>query len=165
METLRPYINLVQDVVLRKWVENELKTAPKTFWKIPASSSGKHHPDISNGVGGLVRHTRIVIDFALIFCRAYNIVDKENIDEIICACLLHDIDKPSHDHAEITFNNIMNDTASERIQRIANMIRYHMGRWTKNGKQVSEYTQQEWIIHLADMAATNKNIVDYRMEI
>jgi hypothetical protein len=34
-----------------------------------------------------------------------------------------------------------------------------MGRWTKvHFKSIDEYTKQEWIVHLADMVVTNKQI-------
>ena len=33
---------------------------PEYFWVVPASSSGKYHPEISLGDGGLVRHSIMV---------------------------------------------------------------------------------------------------------
>ena len=38
---------------------------PNYFWNIGASSSGKYHPKFSQGMGGLVRHTKAVV----LFCK------------------------------------------------------------------------------------------------
>ena len=35
------------------------------FWTMPASTSGKYHPAHSLGQGGLIRHTRAVVLFAV----------------------------------------------------------------------------------------------------
>ena len=58
-------INLIQSEDYRMFVKYYLDNyCPKYFWEIGASSSGKYHPKFSQGVGGLVRHTKAVVMFA-----------------------------------------------------------------------------------------------------
>ena len=60
---------------------------PKYFWEIGASSSGKYHPQFSQGEGGLVRHTKAVVMFAeeLLRMSSYMYMSDEHKDYIIMA--------------------------------------------------------------------------------
>jgi 23S rRNA maturation-related 3'-5' exoribonuclease YhaM len=107
-----------------------LLEAPKSFWTIGASSSAKHHPKQSNGEGGLIQYTKMLCSMAHILCRAYNIEGIPK-DEILAACILHDIHKPDYMHA-LSTHQWMRDKIKllkpEEVQmdsyvRIAEMIR------------------------------------------
>ena len=54
----RKELKLIQDKQIRQMTVEGLKKAPAYFWENPASSSGKHHQEWSRGRGGLVQHTR-----------------------------------------------------------------------------------------------------------
>ena len=58
-------LNLIVNEELRMAVKAYLEEeTPDYFWTDGASSSGKYHPSFSQGVGGLVRHTKAVVMFA-----------------------------------------------------------------------------------------------------
>lgn len=58
IEIFENELNLIKNVDLRKLVELSLQSAPDYFFTIPASSTGKYHPQYALGEGGLVRHTK-----------------------------------------------------------------------------------------------------------
>jgi len=64
---------------------------PDYFFTAPASSSGKYHPAISNGKGGLIRHTKLTVAVAEDLMQAFGIAEQDIKDCIIVACILHDI--------------------------------------------------------------------------
>ena len=58
-------IALIQNEDYRNFIKDYLDNyVPDYFWEIGASSSGKYHPQFSQGKGGLVRHTKAVVLFA-----------------------------------------------------------------------------------------------------
>jgi hypothetical protein len=155
-------INSIKNVHIRYWTAGILKQAPEKFWTITASSSGKHHPKWANEVGGLVRHTRLTCQFVDIMSRAYALPQHE-IDEIKSAAILHDLHKPDYNHPMLTWMWLQNK--QEGIEawhgNICSIIKYHMGQWTQKpyNKPITEFTKAEWIMHLADMAATNQKLI------
>jgi len=71
-----------------------LKDAPDYLDKIPASTSGKYHPDECCGEGGLVIHVKMACWYANLFFSAFKWgVDNIRTDIILSALLLHDIGK------------------------------------------------------------------------
>ena len=86
-------INLIQNEDYRMFVAYYLKHyCPEYFWEIGASSSGKYHPQFSQGKGGLVRHTKAVVMFAeeLLRMSSYMYMSEEYKDYVIMACIVHD---------------------------------------------------------------------------
>jgi hypothetical protein len=170
MQRLKQELHSIVDNDIRQMTENILKVAPETFWKISASSSGKYHPTQSNGEGGLIQHTKMICSMIPIFVRAYNLNQKEQ-DKLMSAAILHDVHKHSYTHAIDTWQWMLTSEISSKVceglnisredyAEIANMIKMHMGRWTKVPflKPIENYTKNEWIIHLADMVVTNQKI-------
>ena len=73
---------------------------PDYFWTCPASTSGKYHPKISLGKGGLVRHTKLAVWWGIELLRALeqspelSSVSVDTLqDEVIAALLMHDMIK------------------------------------------------------------------------
>ncbi len=168
-------IALIRNPPLRTLVSLALEAAPEYFWSAPASSTGKHHPLDSNGVGGLVRHTCKVVWFAVKFCDAHNLQS----DISIVAALLHDYTKfgfgpemetgknrPFYEnHASICADHLMetfaiSDELTEEWRAICQCIRTHMGRWGPE----PPVTAQQWIVHLADMAASEKHFIAVKFQ-
>ena len=58
-------LNYIKDDNLNAFAKELIANAEDYFFTVPASSSGKYHPQFSLGVGGLVRHTRCVAYFAM----------------------------------------------------------------------------------------------------
>jgi hypothetical protein len=177
MERLQQEIASIANEDLRKMVTKALELAPKEFFTIAASSSGNYHPAQSNGEGGLIQHTKMICSMVPIFCRAYSMKQWEQ-DEIMVAAIMHDFHKPSYFHAINTWQwmhyanikTLLQDECSiteETYDNIADMVKYHMGQWTNkpHTKPISTYTTQEWVLHLADMVVTNKQITfDFKRE-
>ena len=65
VEHFKNEINMIKDEDLRNVVYSYMAEAtPDYFWTDGASSSGKYHPQFSQGEGVLVRHTKAVVMFA-----------------------------------------------------------------------------------------------------
>jgi len=76
------------------------KLCPDYFWTCPCSTTGKYHPQVSLGVGGLVRHTKLAVWWGIELLRALgtspelkNIAPKQLQDEVVATLLLHDMIK------------------------------------------------------------------------
>lgn len=76
------------------------KLCPDYFWTVPCSTSDKYHPQVSLGVGGLIRHTKLAVWWGLELIRALgSSPDLKSIptvqlqDEVIATLLLHDLIK------------------------------------------------------------------------
>jgi hypothetical protein len=67
MKTLKLFeneIKLIQSEDYRAFMRYYLEdVTPDYFWEIGASSTVKFHPKFSQGIGGLVRHTKAVVMF------------------------------------------------------------------------------------------------------
>ena len=57
-------LSYIKNVTLRKIVAETLDKSPECIVEIPASSSGKYHPEYTIGVGGLVRHIKAAVGIA-----------------------------------------------------------------------------------------------------
>ena len=94
-EIFKNELNYIDDNVLRKFIVYCLENAPDYFYTVPASSSGKYHPTQDLGEGGLIRHTKAVVQVAMDLIRSeqFKIEGIDEKDDIISACILHDIIK------------------------------------------------------------------------
>lgn len=181
MNTKTLFINEVENI------ENEkLKNAclsmiddiPEYFWTVPASSSGKYHPNCDLGEGGLVRHSIMVCRIATDLCEAeiYGRRNQNYKDMAIVAALFHDVMKQgdgTSGHTEFIHPNLgatfvrehleVSDIDPIIVEIICDGIRSHMGRW-----RTSQYepevllrgpkTDFEMLIHTADYIASRKYI-------
>lgn len=176
MQRLQPELDLIVDQKIRDFTKHVLEKAPEYFWTVPSSSSGKYHPDQSNGNGGLVRHTKAVVYFAVKICDVYSAIGIEK-DCIISACILHDILKygevkksyttKNHDYEGAMFvKRIGEDFGLDQdsLFVIIDSIAWHMGRWTDMTGRIQkrsfpgEYTKPMLITHLADVISAQKNV-------
>ena len=41
-----------------------IELLPNYFFEVPASSTGKYHPEFALGDGGLIRHTKVAVRIA-----------------------------------------------------------------------------------------------------
>lgn len=99
-------------MIVREYLESDVK---EYFWKIPASTTGKHHPDIDLGEGGLVRHTKMCVRVCveLLELRMWKEVES---DCAIAAMIVHDTQKlgdcktkyTAHDHPIYAANAFRN---------------------------------------------------------
>ena len=154
----------IKDSEIRRLVEVALQKAPAHFWTKPSSSTGKYHPSDEQCSGGLVLHTRRVCQAAEILMKAYP--PPFHTDVIRAACILHDIARyglnevPSvhslREHPELgaQFIGTLNTDCSPILARyIQDGVRRHMGKWGRDKPQ----TIEDWLVHLADMIASQYN--------
>lgn len=153
------------------------KLTPDYFWTVPCSTSGKYHPQVSLGVGGLIRHVKLAVWWGVELSKALEM--EQYRDEMVATLLLHDLIKNGKGldsngyplergvtgtHG-VTLSALIGDDGYDSIMpdwkaRICNGIASHMGIWTteKQFRPCNEFTK---LIHLADYCASRK--VDDKM--
>ena len=156
------------------------KLTPDYFWTTSASTSGKWHPQISTGVGGLIRHTKLAVWWG------YNLSESMQMeqyhDEMIAALLLHDLIKggkgldsngrPLEKGVTGTHGVVLAEKLRDGLidgtlhlgfeyRKILGGIAVHMGRWTTaiyNTAIEEDVAEEKFLtlIHLADYCASRK---------
>lgn len=173
VEHFKKELALIIDEDLRQMVESYLtERVPDHFWTDGASSSGKYHPKFSQGVGGLVRHTKAVVMFAeeLLRMSSYAYMREEYKDYVFAACILHDtmkyglgeFDKNEYKNhaanAAYAFKMFAKECDYEVSEYLLNAIRAHMGQWSTNSDD-KPFTNLDRCVHLADYMAS-RNFID-----
>ncbi|MFH1682460.1 MAG: HD domain-containing protein [Candidatus Woesearchaeota archaeon] len=176
-EALLELTKLIEDKSIRKFVITCLGMTPAYFWKIPASSTGKYHPEISLGEGGLVRHTIKAVEYGTALCERNSIVGEDK-DKILAALFLHDAckagtkDQENHKHYRYHAHlpkQYFKEPAKNIPQvasEIFEMIDSHMGQWS-NYPSKPPRTRLQKLTHFADYLASRKNqpVEDWKEEI
>lgn len=170
-------LNLIEDETVKNWVIYQLDyTVPEYFYKVPASSTGKYHPQYALGEGGLVRHTRAAVGISkeLIELEMFGRL-KEYYSYIVAALILHDTFKHGLNYSKYAVANhpvvaskvYRQDTSGiltqEQIDTICKLIETHMGQWNtdwKTKQPVTEKptTQIQKFVHLCDYLASRKQL-------
>jgi len=150
-------LNSIHDKTIRDFVITCFdKLCPDYFWTCPCSTTGKYHPQVSLGVGGLVRHTKLAVWWGIELLKALgtspelkDISPNQLQDEVIATLLLHDMIKNGKglntqgrplEHGvtgthgvtlahKISSSKIYLDN-DDSYYRILYGIRAHMGIWT-----------------------------------
>ena len=173
-------IEQITNEKLRESVKKMTKDLPDYFWHEPASSSGKYHPSISLGDGGLLRHTLMVCRCAidLVVSEMFVRDNDANRDIARVAALFHDSMKHGKVNEDGTYcehtvfehplcatdfvrEHLEADDIDElTINMICDAIRTHMGKWcTSKYSPVAmskPRTDFEKMIHIADYMASRK---------
>lgn len=175
-------ISYIKDSELKNDLKILINLLPDYFFEIPASSTGKYHPDFALGDGGLVRHTKVAVRFA------YELLSNNTVgckftdrdkDLIIMALTLHDGLKSGLEHNKYTkFEHPLlvskyimenKDKLSmnvDDIRKMCSMIESHMGEWTYDSYNKKEVlpkprTAEQRFVHMCDYLASRK-FVDVR---
>ena len=156
-----------------------IKLLPDYFFEIPASSTGKYHPEYALGEGGLLRHSKAAARIGHELLEDPSIGDKYTAlekDLMIMALILHDGLKNGlthekytrFDHPILMADYIMDnedklDLDIPEIEFICDAIKTHMGNWTTdyNGVEVLEKpkTKYQNFVHMCDYLASRKCIL------
>ncbi len=152
---------------------NEL---PDYFFKIPASSTGKYHPQYSLGDGGLLRHSKAAVRIAYELLQdpviAKKYTDMEQ-DIMLVALMIHDglklgLEKSKYtkvEHPLLMADMIMNNKnnlhlTDEELNLLVSVIKSHMGPWNKDfdGNEILPVpaTKYENFVHMCDYLASRK---------
>jgi hypothetical protein len=178
VKVFKEEIELIFDEYIREFTKLCVMAAPDYFFiDCPASSTGKYHPISELGSDGTILHTKKVFTVAYELCRGLDC--ENNRDEILSACLIHDLLKQGIKKTGHTIKSHPNLAAElvERIQRdtqmltdesyniIRNSVGYHYGLWSINPwrKKLSDYTPEELVVYVSDYIASKRCVeVDYR---
>lgn len=153
-----------------------IKLLPDYFFEIPASSTGKYHPEYALGDGGLLRHSKAAVRIGYELLQDPSIGDKYTSDEkdmMLMALLLHDglksgMPKEKYtrfDHPLLICDLIMDSEEVlglevDEIEFICDCIKTHMGNWITdyNGVEVLEKpkTKYQNFVHMCDYLASKK---------
>lgn len=160
-----PELSCIQNTHLRDFAIECLNVAPKYFWTIPSSFSGKYHPVEELSIGGKVLHTKK----CFILCKTWAEMqgfEQLTIDILLVASLLHDMcvagteytkEEELHtlpNHAFLVrpliekhgiHSKFFNDLGLKKVyEPIMRIIECHMGRWTPEDKidLVKEYCKE-----------------------
>lgn len=155
--------------------------APDYFWTAAASSSGKYHPTISLGEGGLLRHSIMVCNIAKdlieaeVFIQPSDDVSVNDLNDwAIVASLFHDVikrgegDNTEHtvfEHPLLSAEFVRSHLTQAKINDsvinvICNAIESHMGKWNTSSRSDTVLpkpsTKFGLLIHTADYMASRK---------
>lgn len=169
-------VNYIKNDRIRENALRLIEKIPSYFYTEAASSTGKYHPEFSNGVGGLLRHTKVAVKIAETLLRNDSIGYKFTSDEkdlIILAIIMHDSVKRGineerytrFDHP-ILAGKLVEKYRSEltltddEVELLVRMIKTHMGQWTadRSGTEVLEKpkTKYERFVHMCDYLSAQK---------
>lgn len=170
-------LDYIQNPQIRNIAEMGLAMVPEYFYIIPASSSGKYHPQYALGNGGLYRHVVAACMIAVELFRLEQIkLSKTEKDLVIASLILHDGWKNGFDanghtaflHPLIAANQLWHGlrkrmkTFKEKyyLFQICLNIASHMGQWNTEkyslNKLPKPFTKMQKFVHLCDYLASRK---------
>ncbi len=169
-------LEYIKSEKIKNACQKMIELLPDYFFEVPASSTGKYHPEYALGEGGLLRHTKAATRIAYELLSDPCIGDKYTQDEkdlMIMALILHDGLKSGLNHEKYTrFDHpiliadyIMDNEEElglevEEIEFLCDAVKTHMGSWTTdyNGVEVLEKpkTKYQNFVHMCDFLASRK---------
>lgn len=169
-------LEYIKSEKIKNACQKMIELLPDYFFEVPASSTGKYHPEYALGEGGLLRHTKAAVRIAYELLNDPCIGDKYTQDEkdlMIMALILHDGLKSGLNHEKYTrFDHpiliadyIMDNEEDlglevEKIEFLCDAVKTHMGSWTTdyNGVDVLEKpkTKYQNFVHMCDFLASRK---------
>lgn len=178
---ITPILDTIVNDDIREFAKVLVEGLPTYIWEVPASSTGKYHPQYSLGDGGLMRHQIAVVRFLNFFfdLEQYNYkLTSREMDLIRVAGLVHDGRKSGeqsdYDHSKFTrfehpilMANVVRSYDGQylkhhEIECIASCIESHMGQWNTDKKSSNVLNKPENIhqqlVHLADYLASRKDL-------
>ena len=179
-EVFKEQLELIFDDTIREFARLCICAAPDYFFTdCPASSTGKYHPIDELGADGTILHTKKVFTVAYQLCRG--LMCENRRDEILAACLIHDLRKQgiiktghtTKNHPALAADLVQevqeatHMLSEESFKRIRNMCGYHYGPWSSGEwkKDLDKYTPEELTVYISDYIASKREIhVDYRRE-
>ena len=180
-ESIGNIVESLENTEMKDLANLIVENLPEYWYTVPASSSGKYHPLMSIGEGGLFRHSLAVETFMehfLTIDQYKNKFSSQERDALKIAALFHDGEKhgksDSGGHTIFEhplcmaktiqgYKGTIDNVSDEIIDFIADCISSHMGQWTtdKRSPNVMLPTPQtlgQELVHLADYLASRKNI-------
>lgn len=178
IETFKKELNYIKNNKYKEEAKKLIELLPDYFFEIPASSTGKYHPNFAQGEGGLVRHTKVAVRMCYELANnnsiGYSFTSDEK-DLMIIALIMHDglksgLPKEKYtrvDHPLLAANLIRDNKENLKltngeIEFIAQAIETHMGEWNTdfNGNEVLPLPKNKYqrFVHMCDFLASKKFI-------
>lgn len=148
---------------------------PDYFFEIPATSTGKYHPEFAKGECGLLRHTKAAMRIAhdLLYEDMIEDFTLDEKDLLLMALLFHDglklgLPKEKYtrfDHPILAASYLKENASKltltkEELDFICEAIKSHMGRWnTSKYSKVTlplPLTKYQKFVHMCDFLASRK---------
>lgn len=173
-DIFQPELLTIHSDRLRDATVVALGSLPDYFFNIPASSSGRYHPNYAQGNGGLVRHTKAAVFFCNTLLQLNHQFTDTEEDLMRMALLLHDgfkkgLPEEKHtvfEHPLIAAKWLRDDTLFESYlehserEFLYQVISSHMGQWNWNQSSETELplpeTNAQKFVHLCDYLASRK---------
>lgn len=165
---------------LKKLANELIKTIPPYWYMVPASSTGKYHPDYALGDGGLMRHTIALVRIMnYLFIITADLFTSRERDLLRIAGIMHDSRKSGSqedyeknkytkfEHPILAANVVREFKDKEwknyEIELIAHSIESHMGQWNTDKYSSMQlpipFDKYQYILHTCDYLASRKDIL------
>ncbi len=168
-------INYIKNEKYRKNAKILIEGLPDYFFLVPASSTGKYHPQFAAKEGGLVRHTKAAVRIAyeLLNSMIGDVFTNDEKDLIILGLILHDglkHGKKQEKYARFDHPLLAADYVKEskdkltfddnEIKFLYNIISSHMGPYNTNAYSdvvlpIPKNKYQKFV-HMCDLLASKK---------
>jgi hypothetical protein len=175
-ENFSKELNYIKDEDIKNSLIKVLDLLPDYFYEIPASSTGKYHPEFSLGDGGLVRHVKVAVRIAKELLDNPCIGDKYTKNEkdiMIFTLILHDGLKSGLQYNRYTQANhptlIKNfvfenkdkiELTDDELDLFGKCVEAHMGPWNTDydGNEIlpKPKTKYENFVHMCDFLSSKK---------
>ncbi len=169
-------ISYIKNPRYKENLEILISLLPDYFFEVPASSTGKYHPEFSLGDGGLLRHTKVAVRIANEMFNDESITGaytNSEKDLMLISLIMHDglksgLEKSEYtkfDHPILVANYIKGNKdkltlKDNEIEFICSVISSHMGPWnTNNYSDVvlpKPSTTHQRFVHMCDYLASRK---------
>ena len=162
---------------IKEFVVKSLTKVPDYFFNIPASSTGKYHPEFTIQVNGLAKHVKAAVKIAIdLFEVKVFDFDQRTRGIIIASLILHDCAKNGFNKSQYTVadhpiqitkflkeNVELKALTQEDFTLIEKNINSHMGKWNTTFKSDKEIlpkpsNKMEYFVHICDYIASRKYI-------
>lgn len=170
-------LSLIFDEGIREFTRLCIVCAPDYFFLDCPASVGKYHPISELGPDGTMIHTKKVFTVAYELCRGLSCEGRR--DEILSACLIHDLRKQGVTKTGYTTKShpalaadlveeVQNGTmilSEDSYNIIRNCVGYHYGPWSIGvwKKDLALYTPEELTVYMSDYVASKRCVeVDFR---
>lgn len=178
VEIFSKELSYIKNSKYKECAKRMIELLPEYFFSIPASSTGKYHPDFAQGDMGLVRHTKVAVRMCYELSNNNSIGYSFNDDEkdlMLIGLIMHDGCKSglvkskytSFDHPLIV-SKLINDNkeliglTDGEAKFICSVVETHMGEWVNdyNGNKVLQEPSNKYqrFVHMCDFLASKKFI-------
>ncbi len=157
-QTLYAKVEEINDLDIRRFTKQALDNTSEWFWVSPCSGTRKHHPPENQVEGGIIIHTLKCIPVAKDLCYYFNL-NPEDTNIVVAGVILHDIKKfgepwgqsSDKEHGRIGAEYLERFELKELAKtEIKNCVRYHMGRFEKQDKNLTSFSMKEYVVQVTD---------------